>query len=569
MPSTTRGYPYPSNSDDVDVPGDFAALATAVDTDVAAIAAGTAALVANIQGTAIKSTGATAGYVLTAGTGGTATTWAALPAAGDAGGFSTASVSFNFSSANDTSVKYTLGSAVIHSMGVGGAGTVLASVQFDAASTAMSYRTFTIPAHTANATVTAGATANITAALGTTASGAGFFPDNNQASSTSIYRLEYNDSGGAYYTHFRKRTTNLVTNQWTTEIDARLGYYTFMKFLRFAPDINAWIGATDNVSNNTYPNNALVVNDTSGSVYKADFITNGGGTEWYVSALAYVPPSGVGNGTVYAFGTSYSGNAQRVVTYTVGSASISAASTVTGFTTFGIPAGGTSIYSVYWDSVINNIVVVAGASASAATTNYYQFDRTFTTLNATSTISTPGGTGIYAHGRLGDYALGSNKIGFGQYGASGQRLMIGLFGAAGTSYAPAVELLPAGTGVDATGDSSVFENSIPGVVIAPGGTITALLNTRRVSDATSGTATSFPIARKRQATGSLGTAATGRMLWSTGGADITVVSTSVDNRLTMDGNLAYMPTGGTYTRVATNSTATGTVSDSFYQITLK
>ena len=70
MPTTTRGYPYPSNSDDVDVPGDLLALATAVDTDVA-----------NIHGTAIKSTGATNGYVLTAdGSGGAS--FLALSAAG-------------------------------------------------------------------------------------------------------------------------------------------------------------------------------------------------------------------------------------------------------------------------------------------------------------------------------------------------------------------------------------------------------------------------------------------------------------------------------------------------------
>ena len=41
MPSTSRGYPYPSGSDDVDIPGDMQALADAVNTDVGAIAATT------------------------------------------------------------------------------------------------------------------------------------------------------------------------------------------------------------------------------------------------------------------------------------------------------------------------------------------------------------------------------------------------------------------------------------------------------------------------------------------------------------------------------------------------
>ena len=38
MPSTSRGYPYPSGSDDVDIPGDIQALADAVNTDVGTIA---------------------------------------------------------------------------------------------------------------------------------------------------------------------------------------------------------------------------------------------------------------------------------------------------------------------------------------------------------------------------------------------------------------------------------------------------------------------------------------------------------------------------------------------------
>lgn len=38
MPSTSRGYPYPSGSDDVDIPGDIQALADAVNTDVGTLA---------------------------------------------------------------------------------------------------------------------------------------------------------------------------------------------------------------------------------------------------------------------------------------------------------------------------------------------------------------------------------------------------------------------------------------------------------------------------------------------------------------------------------------------------
>ena len=38
MPSTSRGYPYPAGSDDVDIPGDIQALADAVNTDVGTLA---------------------------------------------------------------------------------------------------------------------------------------------------------------------------------------------------------------------------------------------------------------------------------------------------------------------------------------------------------------------------------------------------------------------------------------------------------------------------------------------------------------------------------------------------
>ena len=37
MPSTSRGYPYPSGLDDVDIPGDMAALAAAINTDVGTV----------------------------------------------------------------------------------------------------------------------------------------------------------------------------------------------------------------------------------------------------------------------------------------------------------------------------------------------------------------------------------------------------------------------------------------------------------------------------------------------------------------------------------------------------
>lgn len=42
MPSTSRGYPYPSGSDDVDIPGDMQALAAAVNTRLSVATSGDA-----------------------------------------------------------------------------------------------------------------------------------------------------------------------------------------------------------------------------------------------------------------------------------------------------------------------------------------------------------------------------------------------------------------------------------------------------------------------------------------------------------------------------------------------
>lgn len=63
MPTTTKGLPYPSNSDNVDVPGDIQALAEAVDTELNAYlttTAGVAKTIVDAKGDLIVATGADA-----------------------------------------------------------------------------------------------------------------------------------------------------------------------------------------------------------------------------------------------------------------------------------------------------------------------------------------------------------------------------------------------------------------------------------------------------------------------------------------------------------------------------
>jgi hypothetical protein len=69
MPTTSRGYPYPTSGDDVDVPGDLLALASAINTDVGnGLGSASAAIVnatAVFEGTQVKATGVASNYVLT------------------------------------------------------------------------------------------------------------------------------------------------------------------------------------------------------------------------------------------------------------------------------------------------------------------------------------------------------------------------------------------------------------------------------------------------------------------------------------------------------------------------
>lgn len=61
MPTTTKGLPYPSNSDNVDIPGDMQALAEAIDTELDDYALGSAAIlkaIVDAKGDLIVATGA-------------------------------------------------------------------------------------------------------------------------------------------------------------------------------------------------------------------------------------------------------------------------------------------------------------------------------------------------------------------------------------------------------------------------------------------------------------------------------------------------------------------------------
>lgn len=548
MPNTSKGFPYPSNSDDVDVAGDIQALATAVD-----------AYVGNLEGTAIKSTGQPSSYVLTSN-GSNGASW--LAGAGDAGAFSTVTATANFSAANDFFVyyPYTLGTAVTVVAGIGGGGTVFAVAgSANATSTSRVWNTFAIPAHTANATAAVLASATVsTYTSGTYTGYVMCVQDGNLANSTSIYWTEQvaaPSTGNRSYA-LRRYSMNLTASVWATVIRAAGNSgamemnYDGMR-AKYNQSIGAWFGA---FTEDNQPGTAFIwlVNDTSGSVYTATFGTYASGSPVFKPVqTVYVPPIAAGNGTIYGM-TVESGGQQtrRVVAFTASSASITNAGTLISNTS-GYNFAGTTIStnqepdSLYWDGDLGFVVATFGA-------NIYAIDRTFAT--ATFMGSVAGANPAYHAGRLGAYIYGGN-------------LTLAPSNSTAT-YGKQQPLLPTRT--------NGF--SFPAY---PNGTPTAVFDIglyRYAAFFTSSTAnmTSRSINYYRQATVTFPTEAYGRIIWDADVPYTAVTKAGVsDARVRMvdagtsGTSLWFVPTGGTVGLIATNATATGTITQNVYQLRMK
>ena len=303
MPTTTRGYPYPSNSDDVDVPGDFAALATAIDTDVAAIAAGT-------EGTAIKSTGAVVGYVLTAGTGGTATTWAAPSASAGAISSSTATGVFSTVASTATVAVGRIITNYYHYADVSHNGTavVIAAEQSDWSANGSGMKITNLGGTTTGSwtnSLSGGGSADfISYGVGWASHTACLVIEalRTTTTSTTFYAKKYSDAGSLIW------STAFGTISNTTDTSKGYGINVMYQKsnVEYVPSVGAsgmWLiaeGITygNNLTNGTPTMWAL--NDTSGSVYSTQIAGTARSTAYRSvdPSVLYVPPV-TGDGTVH------------------------------------------------------------------------------------------------------------------------------------------------------------------------------------------------------------------------------------------------------------------------------
>jgi hypothetical protein len=293
-----------------------------------------------VHGTALDTTGATNGQVLTAnGSGG-----ASFAALASSGAFSVTYATATFSTAVATTTKYLTGTSSGNcSLGVGSGGSVLMTITGNNAysASARTIRVFTLGngTHTATTSLTAvGGGTSIADQIG----GAGF-----KAGTT--FTIKENNGSGTHRTVLRKFTTGL-TNSWNTtlmtislagQMNEQLGPFGGGGEwnIKWAQELGAWYGGdyrTPSYATATTGGAGTVsvwlVNDASGSAYSAPFGTASSVYEAQTYATVFVPDN-VGTptaGTIHAWGvsTNASGTAElRYCVYTVGSASITAVST--------------------------------------------------------------------------------------------------------------------------------------------------------------------------------------------------------------------------------------------------
>jgi hypothetical protein len=321
-----------------------------------------------VEGSAIASTGATNGQVLTADGAGNAA-FTTLAGAGALGG---TTVSVAFSANTPTSVQYSMGARAVWA--VSGGGTEIYGVTDNPSTSTTTIYKFNLgSASTAASTTTASLAGTYTAKV---AAGYGF-----ESGTAMLFaeQLAANTTGNVTIT-LRKYNSALTSNMWNAVIWNNVAFatssnYDFFPFItagpRYESSIGIWHGF-DRVSGNVAgTSNIWTVNDASGSVYSAPFYVSSTAEYGGVHASVFVPPVSGSNGTIYAWGKSITATGSTatyyLISYTVGSASISAASTVT--SSLGFPRLNEALTSVdgvsqseapisaFWDSGATAIVL--------------------------------------------------------------------------------------------------------------------------------------------------------------------------------------------------------------------
>jgi hypothetical protein len=540
MPTTSRGYPYPTSGDDVDVPGDLLALATAINTDVGAVVGSANAAIANatatFEGTQVKSTGVAANYVLTAnGTNGS--TW--QPGGGGIGNFGTLSAVGTGSSftGQDVTTSYTT-SASSGQVGIAitGGGTRIVALAVPSATGNPVLRTFNLGTSTLvnSGTITKSVAGTSINQPDHMIVGTGF----ESAGTAIMYRERVAaTTTAAVSITLRKYNQTLATNMWNTVIVsavASMANYTdepFRTGIFYEPTLGMWYGWSSGNSSGTRNGtaNVWVVNDATGAAASIQYAPAGTGDIW---GVVVAPPSAGGSGTMHVFATI--NTVDSYIKYAVSATGITALSTAT---TFGgvslatiVAANGTQI-PIYYNAADNTINFHTVGSA---------YDRTFATA-------------LYPIGGIASYQSAFDYLNGGGagYGAS-----------QGLSYDPTRNVMMVGASVrlgpkaNALGNASIATlQSLPGVT---GNNYYSLLGAgsathwAQIDDTGSVVVETQPL--QNFGTASLLSGGNGRLL---AGTAITGTILQSYGPQVAFGGPTYMPAGGTQLLVVTATATDG------------
>ena len=466
----------------------------------------------------------------------------------DIGTFTSSTVTYSFGTPNDFSQTYvaTSSTANQHALGVGGGGSViLIGGISSSAANSKTWNTYNFAtSRVANTAGTAFATASIAPSPAGTIQSSGIHGlDAQEAASTAVYWTEkwLTSAGATAYASIRKYNTALSTAIWNAVVfgPSSITNWTSLNntylTAKYAATPTAWFGALWNIDSASSTAQVWAVNDTSGSVFKADFGVNASGTRWEILDVAYIPPV-TGDGTVWAIGRNYStATTVRRVAYTLNSGALTAASTAENWT----PIGTTAVPDgLYWDSVATAIVWRSGET-------YYGIDRTF----GTNTFTSTGAQTVRANVRYGNYGFGIRSIS--DTSSSGAEM--GVFGTAGTLYAPA-QVQPLAT------------NSPRPILV--GGTLVGFVEGY---DASATSVSYLLTSRRNDQEVVIAPQAYGRLIVDVGTTpSLTVNRTIADDRITFATGMTYLPANGSVVHGVTGGTAvTGDVTRVIRSIQMK
>jgi hypothetical protein len=325
-----------------------------------------------VEGTAIASTGATNGQVLTAnGSGGAsfaASGGPTLSAIYGTAAFATATNN------GGSALRYQDPGRGVNYMTTTGAGTVVVAIGSAENGLTGGHRITTYT--TGSTAILAGGTVWANVAAGTAAaitSGQGFAT----ASSQGFLMQEFSQTSNSLTITMRK-FTNALVNSWNTQVftgtvaAAGLGFAPYgllgpfgaaysnasKNAGKWAPGPGIWYGGDQRIpeyfvtAGTQQQVSMRIINDASGSVYSASFgSVSGSGNRSMILAYVFVPSSTAAtDGTIHAWGVNNA--SARYVSYAVGSASISAIATAD-FTYTG--AQSADIANTYYFPVVGRI----------------------------------------------------------------------------------------------------------------------------------------------------------------------------------------------------------------------